>query len=136
MVFKLRTRNAEFETGTFIPWVASGDATVSDDVACSGFWTARLGPGTGYIQQDGVAYPNRSFEVQFRVGAVGGMATSPLVMTLDFYDQPQFGRLFQWEQQRERLGGAYLRRTTAFSSPSPAAPTSTDSAILNSRRVF
>lgn len=108
MVFKLRTRNSEFETGTFIPWVASGDATVSDDIACSGFWTARLGPGTGYILQDGVAYPNRSFEIQFRVGAVGGLATSPLVVTLDFYDEPGFGQFFQWEQQRERSGGAYL----------------------------
>jgi len=108
MVFKLRTRNAEFETGTFIPWVASGDATTSDDVACSGFWTARLGPGTGYILQDGVAYPNRSFEIQFRVGAVGGMATSPLVVTLDFYDEPGFGQFFQWEQQRQKSGGAFL----------------------------
>ncbi len=108
MVFKLHTRNAEFETGTFIPWVASGAATVSDDVACSGFWTARLGPGTGFIQQDGVAYPNRRFEIQFRVGAVGGMATSPLVVTLDFYDEPQFGQFFQWEQQRAQSGGAFL----------------------------
>ena len=114
MVFKLRTRNAEFETGTFIPWVASGDATVSDDVACSGFWTARLGPGTGYIQQDGVAYPNRSFEIEFRVGAVGGMATSPLVVTLDFYDQPSSASCSSGSSSGSGLAG----RTFLFPNPS------------------
>lgn len=135
MVFALRTRNCEFDTGRFIPWVASGDVDITPVIACSGFFSSRFGgAGTGTVFQDGVAYPQRSFQILFRVGASGGLATSPLVGTLDFFNAPPFGQLWQWEHQRVRDSsgeflptpepqpqGVLLRRYT-FTIPAAGIP--------------
>lgn len=85
MVNVLRTRNAEFETGSFPPWVATGDVIVTDDVACSGFHSALFeGDGTGAIEQTNTAYPGRMYELRFRAGATGGTEHAPLQVTVDF----------------------------------------------------
>lgn len=84
MVFKLRTQNPDFESGQLPPWIASGNVQVTPG-ACSGFYSAHFaGAGTGAVEQSTTGYPNRTYRLLFEVGAVGGLATAPLVSTVEF----------------------------------------------------